>query len=128
MPTTQKLKAVQRDKRQWSMDERGDAMIANYAQETEAIPRTFAEFPSADWTDILNHARQLHGVSNVGLFGEGDDRTWVCFEYRNCTFCVVSAVNGSRVTLDVDNARCPARILLEVQQHFAALLLPASAG
>jgi hypothetical protein len=112
------------DRSSWSEEKQGDAMIPNLVQRPNPIPRTFAELPAGNWTDILCHARDFYGASNVGLFGEGDDRSWVCFEYRSYHFCITESSDGSRVTLSVDDEHCDYEVLLEVQRHFAAMLYP----
>ena len=107
----------------WTFNDQGDAMVANLAQQTEAVPLTFAEFPAREkWPAILQHARNLAGAEHVGLFGEDEYKTWVAFDFRLYHFSIADDAGGSRITITVDDGACAPMLLHFVQRHFAALL------
>jgi hypothetical protein len=98
-------------------------MSSETAQQLEVVPRTFAEFSARkSWPEILDHARQLHGAKQVGLFGQGAYESWVSFNYQGYDFSIVDS--GSRYSIAVDDSSCDFPLLHVVQRHFAALLSP----
>jgi hypothetical protein len=98
-------------------------MSSETAQQLEAVPRTFAEFSAQkSWSEILDHARRLHGAKQVGLFGQGAYESWVSFNYQGYDFAIVES--DSRCSINVDDSTCDYLVLHEVQRHFAALLSP----
>lgn len=87
---------------------------------TGPFPRTFAEFSfTKTWQEIAIYTQRLNGVSCIGLFGEGND-SWLRFAYKGESFGIQDG--SDRLTLTVDDGRCPDAVLTAVQSHFAPLL------
>ncbi len=87
-----------------------------------AVPRTFAELPyTHSWLKICQHAERLDSVE-ITEFDANAEGTWLRFTYSGYLFSV--GERGSRVQLTVNDADCPPDLLVEVTEHFAALLAP----
>ena len=94
----------------------------NAAVATYAVPRTFAELPyTLSWLTICQHAERF-GRATITEFDTNLEGTWLRFECEGYQFSV--GERGSRVQLTVNDADCPADLLVEVTEHFAALLAP----
>ncbi|BBO35686.1 hypothetical protein [Lacipirellula parvula] len=94
----------------------------NAAVAAYAVPRIFAELPyTHSWLKICQHAERLDRAE-ITEFDTNVEGTWLRFFYRDYIFSI--GERGARVQLTVNDADCPTDVMLEVNEHFAALLAP----
>ncbi|WP_428304352.1 hypothetical protein [Lacipirellula sp.] len=86
------------------------------------VSRIFAELPYTDsWLKICHHAERLERVE-ITAFDSNGEGTWLRFTYADFKFAV--GEYNERIRLTVNDGNCPPDLLIEVTEHFAALLSP----